>query len=147
MGKGAGGKLSQIVKPKRRSMRREEQVFQASLVKTLAMVLDPSAVLFAVPNGGGRFPIEAKILVGQGLLPGMPDLMVVWPGPHGGTGAGMEIKAGAGVVDEDQVKVHARLERAGIPVAVIRTLPEALNFLDGLGVPFRIKPASIKGLE
>jgi hypothetical protein len=71
-------------KTKRRNQ--PEAVFQASLVKALAMVLDPSCVMFAVPNGGFRTPFEAKILIGQGVLAGVPDLIILF----NGTAAGME---------------------------------------------------------
>lgn len=120
---------------KRTKKRQPEQVFQASLVKSLAMVLDPSCVLFAVPNGGFRTAIEAKVLIGQGVLPGMPDLMVLF----GGTAAGMELKAPKGALTAAQVAIHQRLARAGIPVAVVRNLEEALAFLRRVGAPLRIK--------
>jgi hypothetical protein len=132
MAVGAGLKLNTT---HRRRMRRPEQVFQASLVKSLAMVLDPSCLMFAVPNGGWRTKREAAILIGQGVVPGIPDLMILF----NGTAAGMELKAGRGATSDSQDKVHVRFARAGIPIAIIRTLDEALTFLDSAGVPFRIK--------
>jgi hypothetical protein len=35
---------------------------------------------FHVPNGGWRSPIEAAILKGQGVKPGVPDLIVIKDG-------------------------------------------------------------------
>jgi hypothetical protein len=35
---------------------------------------------FHVPNGGWRSPIEAAILKGQGVRPGVPDLIVIKDG-------------------------------------------------------------------
>jgi hypothetical protein len=133
----------------RRRMRREEQGFQASLVKTLAMVLDPLVLFFHVPNGGQRTPAEAAILIGQGVLPGMGDLVFFWPDAAGiGRAAVVECKRlKGGVASAAQERVELRLEAAGVPVRFVRTLREALEFLDTCGVPFRIKPASIKGLE
>jgi hypothetical protein len=32
---------------------------------------------FHVPNGGARSPIEAKILKGQGVVPGVPDVIAI----------------------------------------------------------------------
>ena len=133
---GAGALKTKSPGKPRKRMRRPEQVFQASLVKALAMVLERDAFLFAVPNGGARSKIEAKILVGQGVVPGVPDLLVMFSG----TAVGLECKAPqGGRTDPNQIKVHERFARAGIPVAVVRTLPEALAFLHDNNVPMRIK--------
>jgi hypothetical protein len=54
------------------------------------------ALMFHVPNGGFRRPVEAKILAGMGVKPGVPDVVLpvkrmeyagLWielkrPGPH-----------------------------------------------------------------
>lgn len=133
----------------RRRMQRQEQSFQVALVKTLSMVLDPHVIFFHVPNGGQRSPAEAAILIGMGVLPGMGDLVFLWPDAGGvGRAAVLECKRlKGGVASPAQEKVELRLERACVPVRYVRTLPEALQFLETCGVPFRIKPASIKGLE
>jgi hypothetical protein len=126
--------IAAYTKPRRR-MRRPEQGFQAGLLKSLALILEPEVFVFAVPNGGGRYGKEAAILVGQGVVAGVPDLMVIFRG----TAVGLELKAGkAGRVDPRQVEVHKRFAKAGIPVGVVRNAPEALDFLQAHGVPMRV---------
>lgn len=134
----------------RKRMNRQEQAFQISLVETLNMVLDHRRVVFFHPaNGGKRTPAEAAIFLRMGVLPGMGDLVVLWADEAGrGRAAVMECKRlKGGIASPDQERVAQRLEAAGVPVRFVRTLREALEFLDTCGVPFRIKPASIKGLE
>jgi hypothetical protein len=117
-------------------MRRPEQGFQAGLVKMLALILEPDAFMFAVPNGGARSAHEGAILVGQGVMAGVPDLMIIF----NGTAVGLELKAAkGGRVDERQRIVHERFARAGIPVGIVRTGPEALDFLKQHKVPMRLK--------
>lgn len=38
-----------------------------------------AAVLFAVPNGGGRSRVEAAIMKGEGVTPGVADLILLEP--------------------------------------------------------------------
>ena len=42
----------------------------------------PDVIIFAVPNGGGRSPREGASLKAEGVLAGIPDLMI--PEPRGG---------------------------------------------------------------
>jgi hypothetical protein len=111
-----------------------EQVFQKSLVSQLRMVLERDTMVFAIPNGGYRTKAEASILVGQGVVPGMSDLMVL----HQGRAFAMELKAAKGRTSDAQDKAHIALARARVPIAVIRTLPEALAFLKANGIPTRV---------
>ena len=115
--------------------RQPEQAFQKSLVKTLAMVMERGTFMFAVPNGGYRSKTEAAIFAGLGVVPGMTDLVFF----HNGRALCMELKAGRGRVSDNQTSAIERIERAGVPVAIIRTLPEALNVLRAHGFPLRIK--------
>ena len=42
-------------------------------------------LLFAVPNGGQRSAVEAKIMSGEGVMPGVADVLLLLPsnGYHG----------------------------------------------------------------
>jgi hypothetical protein len=129
MAAGAG----QITKKKRK--RQPEQVFQGSLIKTLGLVLQPQRTfVFAVPNGGWRSKAEAAILIGQGVVPGVPDLMVLFDG----TAIGLELKAPKGIASKKQQDVHKRFASAGIPVGIVRTDAEAIAFLKANGAPMRL---------
>ena len=39
----------------------------------------PDVLIFAIPNGGGRSPMEATKLKEEGVLAGVPDLFVAHP--------------------------------------------------------------------
>lgn len=119
----------------KRKMRRTEQAVQGMLVRTLRLVLPRSAFVFAVPNGGWRSPIEAAIFQGQGVVAGFPDLTVLWAG----RAFCMEVKSDEGRVAARQVAVHRGLRAAQVPVAIVRSLDDALTFLKAHGIPLRIK--------
>ena len=132
MGVGAG--------QSRKRKRQPEQAFQASLVKALGLVLQPQrTMIFAVPNGGWRSAAEAAILIGQGVVPGVPDLMVLFDG----TGVGLECKSPKGSAKKNQRDVHARFAKAGIPVAVVRDIATAISFLKQHGAPMRLAEGSM----
>ncbi len=114
--------------------RHPEQAFQAQLVRALTSALTPETYFFAVPNGGKRTPIEAAIFVGQGVKPGVPDLLFI----HDGRAYGLELKADKGRVTEIQRIVHDRLRSVGMRVGVARTLDEAFAFLRDCGIPLRL---------
>ncbi len=91
------------------SRAREEDGIQ----KTVADTLDALGVLWChVPNGGKRSPIEAAIMKGLGVKPGVPDIMIFDPPPiaevcHacGNTkerGTFIELKSKDGVLSPDQ---------------------------------------------
>lgn len=118
----------------KRRTRRPEQAFQASLVKSLRMIVPREVMVFAVPNGGWRSAAEGAIFIGQGVVPGMPDLMIL----HDGRAFGLELKAGKGKTSDAQERAHEALGRALIPVAVVRRLDEALDFLRLHRIPTRL---------
>lgn len=122
---------------KRDGKRRQhpEQDFQASLVRTLTAVLDGRTFFYAVPNGGFRTRTEAAILIGQGVVPGVPDLIFI----HDGKTFGLELKAERGRLSENQKLIHGRMEAVGATCGTARTLDEALAFLEANGIPLRIK--------
>lgn len=59
-------------------------------------------LLFAVPNGGNRSITEAMQFKASGLVPGIPDLVMVL---HGKVYA-FELKIPGGVLSKDQKVVH-----------------------------------------
>jgi hypothetical protein len=60
--------------------RLNEQQIQIALIGHLKYRLAPGVWFCAIPNGGYRRPIEAKLLQGQGVRAGAPDLLFVKDG-------------------------------------------------------------------
>lgn len=77
-------------------------------------------LLFHVPNGGSRNPLEAHNLKLQGVRPGVPD--IVLPVPRGGFhGLFIELKRRkGGRVSEDQQIWIERLNRLGYRAVICR---------------------------
>jgi hypothetical protein len=75
------------------------------------------------PNGGARSPIEAKILKGQGVTPGVPDVI----GVRKGEMFALELKAPGGRLSPAQIECHERLLAAGATVTTAIGLDHALG--------------------
>lgn len=91
--------------------------------------------LFAIPNGGDRHPAVAGKLKAEGVMCGVPDLLLAWPA-GGYHGLFIELKRRrGGRVSPDQEKWHGRLRQAGYAVVVARGCTEAAElitaYLDG----------------
>ena len=83
------------------------------------------ALCFAIPNGGSRHPIEALHLKQQGVLPGVPDIMLpVMRGGYGGLFIEMKRRKG-GRVSVDQQRMILALRAQGYRVEVCRGWEEA----------------------
>ncbi len=93
-------------------------------------------VLFcAVPNGGYRHTLSAVKLKREGVVAGVPDLLVFTPAPKDPTarGVAIELKTVRGRLSLLQVAFHVHLRAAGWRVYVCRGSEEALTVLQGLG--------------
>lgn len=85
-----------------------------------------------IPNGGWRNPKEGAVLKANGVLPGMPDLILWTPGKGVGF---IEMKAPgkAHKVTDHQSERMSELSDAGSPVAVADSLEMVLNILKEWG--------------
>lgn len=78
----------------------------------------PSELLFAIPNGGKRNIITAKLLKDEGVKAGVPDVFLAVPRKDfNGLFIEMKKKKG-GVVSENQTKMLELLKRFGYKAVV-----------------------------
>lgn len=80
-------------------------------------------IVFAVPNGGQRDAREAANLKTQGVLAGIPDLGIMWPG---GKMIWIEMKAADGRVSISQAGLHPHIRSLGFTLIVAYSAEEAL---------------------
>lgn len=100
----------------------------------------PRVLIHHSPNGahlaGGaasRFK-QAGALLGDGMLRGFPDLILLWAP---GTGCLLEIKRPkTGKLSDAQKAVHSRLEEIRWPVAVVTSVQQAFDYLRECGAPW-----------
>ena len=108
-----------------------EQALQVEIVQWMKRTLPPEVVFFHVPNGGNRSAREGAIFKAMGVVAGVPDLLIAWPGVV----VAIELKAGKGKASPAQEIMHERLKAIGWHVAEARTLSDFQSVLIGLGVP------------
>src|SRR5947209_18770161 len=89
--------------------RRTEQQIQRAVFQHLRARAAPGVFAFHVPNGGYRKPVEAAIMKGLGVVPGMPDVFAV----HNGRCFSLELKAEGGRATDKQLATIAAMEAAG----------------------------------
>ena len=122
------------------SRAREEDGIQ----RTLAQVLDLNDVLWChVPNGGWRSPVEAAILKGLGVKPGVSDCLVFDPPPiskictlceqPSARGTIMELKTLTGRLTKDQKTWIKALLARGWVGGVAYGIDDALEKFRQLG--------------
>lgn len=115
----------------------ERQVHRAILA--MIRLCFPSAIVHHSPNGAhlagnstARFK-QIGALLGDGMLKGFPDIIVLWP--HG-CGCLIEVKRPKlGRLSDEQRELHARLEDIGWRVGVCSSVDEASDFLTSCGAP------------
>ena len=116
----------------------ERQVHRAIL--QMIRLCFPMAITHHSPNGahlaGGstaRFR-QMGALLGDGMLKGFPDILVLWP--HG-RGCLIEVKRPKlGRLSHEQRELHARLDSIGWRVATCTSVVEAYAFLQACGAPW-----------
>lgn len=107
-----------------------ESQIQRALIGHLERRAWPGVAWFHVPNGGSRTAAEAARFRAEGVVAGVPDLVIV----HEGRALFLELKARKGRVSTRQAEMHARLAEAGAAVAVCHGLDQALAQLERWGV-------------
>lgn len=76
-------------------------------------------LLFHV-NGKAKNAIEGNKFRAMGVVPGVPDLLLIFKCSV----IGLELKKSTGVLSKEQLNVHAKWEKQGIKVHVVRSFSE-----------------------
>jgi len=109
---------------------RNEDIIQRSIIGHMKLLGATGVVFFAVPNGGARSKVEAAILKGLGVVPGVPDILLFFAGKC----FALEIKTADGRLSPEQRSMHLRLQAAGVTVATTHGLDDALRQLREWGL-------------
>jgi hypothetical protein len=107
-----------------------ESTIQSAVFAHLRARGAPGVFAFHPANGGYRKPIEAAILKGMGVRPGVPDVILI----HGGHCFALELKSEGGRPTEIQLATIAAMKAAGAHTAVAVGLDAALAVLEGWGL-------------
>lgn len=86
--------------------------------------------MWHTPNGGVRDKRVASKLKAMGVLPGVPDLLLLSPE---GRLHGLELKAGRNVPTPEQEAFGIAMQSAGLPWEWSRELNRSLSILEGWG--------------
>lgn len=107
---------------------REQARLVGALRRCWSVIADPEKrpVVFHVPNGGSRNAMEASNLKTQGVLAGVPDLIIVMPF---GEIIWIEMKAEDGRVSVAQVTLHNHFCLLGHEVITAYSAEDALQQL------------------
>jgi hypothetical protein len=116
----------------RRDLNAEARI-QAAVVAYIRTVA-PGVLVFHVANGGLRTPREAARLKWQGVVAGVPDLVIVAPG---GRTRFLEIKTETGRLSKEQIDMFDRLAAFGTEPLVCRGIDDARRALAAWGIATR----------
>lgn len=103
-------------------MKTQESNLQISCVKWFKLQY-PNTIIAAIPNGGKRNAITASILKQEGVLAGMPDLMICCA-KNGYNGLFIEMKFGKNKLSSNQVEIIEKLRQENYKVEVCYTFDE-----------------------
>jgi hypothetical protein len=84
-----------------------EAQIQRTVFQHLRARAAPGVFAFHPANGGFRRPVEAAILKGLGVVPGVPDVFIV----HNGRCFALELKAEGGRATDKQARMHRSAAR------------------------------------
>lgn len=113
-------------------MKRQEDSTQRAVVHWVRATC-PGTLVFHVPNGGARNRAEAGIFKGLGVLAGVPDLIILWPGVC----AGLELKAPGKRPSDTQAAVGEQMQAMGHLWGWADSVDGALALLKSWGIPTR----------
>lgn len=96
-----------------------ESQIQIQMVKWFRLQY-PRYIIAAIPNGGQRSALEAKIMKGEGVLAGFSDLIII----ANGNVLFVEVKTKSGYQSDLQAKFQSDVERLGFQYSICRSLDD-----------------------
>ena len=108
-----------------------EHQIQCALIATLYYRMRPEIVRFSIPNGGLRNARVQNQMIDEGLCPGMVDLGFCH---EDGRTFWLEMKTRTGALRDEQKGIRFKLEQLGHKWALARSVDEALDHLNALGM-------------
>lgn len=108
-------------------MRQLEHKLQCACVRWLRLQY-PNILCFAIPNGGARSALTGAMLKAEGVVAGVPDLMIAVP-KNGHAGLFVEMKVKPNRPSREQKEIIIKLEDAGYKVAVCYTFDEFVKIV------------------
>lgn len=109
----------EIQKKGRSKPRHIESQIQIQMVKWFRLKY-PRYIIAAIPNGGQRSALEAKIMKGEGVLAGFSDLIIIAKGNI----LFIEVKTRSGKQSDLQIKFQLDVERLGFQYIICRSLED-----------------------
>lgn len=113
-----------------------EDDLQAKIILLLKWSLPADAKAWHVPNGGKRGKIEAARMTRLGVVPGLPDIHLLYRGRL----YCLELKSPKGQLSAIQTQTIAKLATCGAPTAVVREVGDVERALGEWGIPLNIQP-------
>ena len=110
--------------------RQSEAQLQRTILEHLRWRGTPGLFVFLYPAGGWRSLVEAAILKGLGVTPGVPDLLIL----HQGKLHALELKSARGRLTTVQAETQHRMRVAGALAATAIGIDEALERLEAWGL-------------
>jgi hypothetical protein len=89
----------------------------------------PELTCFAIPNGGFRNKVEAAVMKGEGILPGVADLFLM-RSSFDYAGLFIEIKTDKGRQTDAQKKFEKNCALEGYGYEVVRSLDEFIQIIN-----------------
>jgi len=106
-------------------MKHNESTLQQSCLKWFKLQY-PKHVIFAIPNGGKRSDVEAKIMKGEGVLAGVADLFLMCPNERW-FGLFIEMKTAKGVQSDVQAWFEGMAIEYGYKYVIVRNIDEFIS--------------------
>jgi VRR-NUC domain len=110
-----------------------EARLQAAIVQYIRDAA-PQCLVFHVHNGGLRSKSELSRMRWQGVVAGIPDLVLVAPG---GNTHFIEVKTPTGRLSPDQIAIHDHLVALGTPPAIARSIDDVRRAFAAWGLATR----------